>query len=58
MEHIRGADIALIPQDSLSSLNPLYTIGNQLLEVIKKHQKDVIQHKTIFVRMRRILLRI
>lgn len=38
MEHIRGAEIALIPQDSLSSLNPLYTIGNQLLEVIKKHQ--------------------
>lgn len=37
-EHIRGAEIALIPQDSLSSLNPLYTIGNQLLEVIKKHQ--------------------
>lgn len=39
MENIRGAKIALIPQDSLSSLNPLYTIGNQLLEVIKKHQK-------------------
>ena len=38
MERIRGAQIALIPQDSLSSLNPLYTIGNQLLEVIKKHQ--------------------
>ena len=38
MEKIRGAKIALIPQDSLSSLNPLYTIGNQILEVIKKHQ--------------------
>ncbi len=38
-ENIRGAKIALIPQDSLSSLNPLYTIGNQLLEIIKKHQK-------------------
>jgi oligopeptide/dipeptide ABC transporter ATP-binding protein len=37
-EEIRGSKIALIPQDSLSSLNPLYTIGNQLLEVIKKHQ--------------------
>lgn len=38
IEKVRGAKIALIPQDSLSSLNPLYTIGNQLLEVIKKHQ--------------------
>ena len=38
LEKIRGAKIALIPQDSLSSLNPLYTIGNQLCEVIKKHK--------------------
>lgn len=37
-ETIRGAKIALIPQDPLTSLNPLYTIGNQLLEVIQKHQ--------------------
>lgn len=38
IEKIRGTEIALIPQDPMSSLNPLYTIGNQLLEVIKKHQ--------------------
>lgn len=37
-EKIRGAKIALIPQDPMTSLNPLYTIGNQLLEVIEKHQ--------------------
>ncbi len=35
---IRGAKIALIPQEPMTSLNPLYTIGNQLLEVIKIHQ--------------------
>lgn len=37
-EDIRGSKIALIPQDPMTSLNPLYTIGNQLLEVIEKHQ--------------------
>lgn len=38
LEKIRGAKIALIPQDPMTSLNPLYTIGNQLLEVISIHQ--------------------
>lgn len=38
LEKIRGAQIALIPQDPMTSLNPLYTVGNQLLEVIQKHQ--------------------
>lgn len=38
LEVIRGSKIALIPQDPMTSLNPLYTIGNQLLEVITKHQ--------------------
>lgn len=35
---IRGAQIALIPQDPLTSLNPVYTIGNQLCEVLTLHQ--------------------
>lgn len=36
---LRGNEIAMIFQEPLSSLNPLFTIGNQLSEAIKLHQK-------------------
>ena len=38
MQKIRGKEIALVPQDPMTSLNPLFTIGSQLLEVIETHQ--------------------
>lgn len=38
LEHIRGNKISVIFQNPISSLNPLMRIGNQIGEVIKKHQ--------------------
>lgn len=37
MRNLRGNKISLIPQDPMTSLNPLYTVGNQLIESIKAH---------------------
>ena len=39
MRELRGNKIALIPQDPMTSLNPLYTVGNQLIESIRAHSK-------------------
>lgn len=39
MMSIRGNEIAMIFQDPMTALNPVYTIGNQISEVILKHQK-------------------
>lgn len=39
MEHIRGNEIGMIFQDPMTSLNPVFTIGNQLMEPLLKHRK-------------------
>ncbi len=35
---IRGGEIAMIFQEPMTSLNPVYTIGNQIMEAIQLHQ--------------------
>lgn len=39
MRQIRGNEIAMIFQEPMTSLNPVFTIGEQLLEAIKIHRK-------------------
>lgn len=39
MKKIRGNEISMIFQEPMTSLNPLFTIGNQLIEAIRLHQK-------------------
>lgn len=39
MQTIRGNDMSMIFQDPMTSLNPLYTIGDQLTEHLIKHKK-------------------
>lgn len=37
MRKIRGKEVSIIFQDPMTSLNPVYTIGNQLIETIRLH---------------------
>ncbi|MHC5083885.1 MAG: ABC transporter ATP-binding protein [Planctomycetota bacterium] len=39
MRQIRGNDIAMIFQEPMTSLNPVFTVGNQIVEAVKLHQK-------------------
>ena len=39
MQAVRGGKIAMVFQDSLSSLNPVFTCGDQIMESIRIHQK-------------------
>jgi len=50
MRSIRGNEIAMIFQEPMTSLNPVYTIGNQIMEAITLHQhvgKKVARKKAI-----------
>ena len=38
LDRIRGRDAAMIFQDIMNSLNPVFTIGNQLIEGLRRHE--------------------
>lgn len=39
MRDVRGNEISMIFQDPMTSLNPVYKVGNQIMESIRTHQK-------------------
>jgi peptide/nickel transport system ATP-binding protein len=39
MQDVRGNDISMIFQEPMTSLNPVYTVGSQIVEAIRLHQK-------------------
>ena len=50
MQKMRGNEVAIIFQDPMTSLNPVYTIGNQIREVLKLHtnkSKSEIQARAV-----------
>src|SRR3954447_7948696 len=38
MRKIRGKEIAIIFQEPMTSLNPVYTVGQQIAEIIREHE--------------------
>jgi peptide/nickel transport system ATP-binding protein len=38
MPHIRSKEIAIVFQEPMTSLNPVYTVGEQIAEVVRLHQ--------------------
>mgnify|MGYP000684667331 FL=1 len=41
MVDFRGSEVAMIFQNPMTCLNPVYTIGNQLMEALKAHDKNI-----------------
>ena len=52
MRALRGNDISMIFQEPMSSLNPVYTVGNQIVEALRLHRGlDKKQARTEVVRL-------
>jgi oligopeptide transport system ATP-binding protein len=41
LTELRGSKISMIFQDPMTSLNPVYTVGFQIAETVKRHRKDM-----------------
>lgn len=54
MRDIRGGKISMIFQDPMTSLNPVITVGDQILEVIEIHQTNLSKEEA-FVRAEEML---
>lgn len=39
MTKLRGNEIAMVFQEPMTALNPVYTVGNQITEMLRKHRK-------------------
>jgi len=39
MRHVRGDEVAMIFQEPMTSLNPVFTVGGQIAEAVKLHQR-------------------
>ena len=48
MQRIRGSGIAMVFQEPMTSLNPVFTIGEQVMETIRVH--DCLSQKAIYAR--------
>ncbi len=47
MREVRGRRISMILQDPQTSLNPVFTIGNQLVEALRTHNRQGGSHKSM-----------
>ncbi|MGO3911413.1 glutathione ABC transporter ATP-binding protein GsiA [Huaxiibacter chinensis] len=56
MQKVRGADIAMIFQEPMTSLNPVFPVGEQIAESIRLHQK--LNHEDALEEARRMLERV
>jgi len=41
LTELRGSKISMIFQDPMTSLNPVFTVGSQIAETVKRHRKDM-----------------
>ncbi|MBW2053256.1 MAG: ABC transporter ATP-binding protein, partial [Deltaproteobacteria bacterium] len=53
MRRVRGKQISMILQEPMTSLNPVFTIGNQVAEPIKLHQN--LDRKSVWEKVKEML---